>query len=54
MIYIIEAAFLLIGLFFAYNGGRTKIDRIGWRNVFLAVIYTGGAFALMLLDMIYT
>lgn len=54
MIYIIEIVFLLIGLFFAYNGGRSKDDRRGWRNVFLAVVYTAGAFAVMLLNMIYT
>lgn len=54
MIYIIEIVFLLIGLFFSYNGGKSKNERIGWRNIFLAVMYTAGAFAVMLMDAIYT
>lgn len=54
MIYMIEIVFLLIGLYFAYNGGNAKSNRIGWRSVFLAVMYTAGAFALMMLDMIFT
>lgn len=54
MIYIIEIIFLLIGLYFAYNGGRTKNNLVGWRCVFLAVVYTAGAFAVMLLNMFFT